>query len=315
MHRRGRGAHVNLRSLRYFVTIVELSGISRAARALHIAQPALTQHVAALEEKLKVQLLLRTVNGVVPTDAGMALYRNARQILRQIDQTVLEVQAQGDQPRGKVSIGMPTAVAYVLTVPLLGEIRRRYPEIELHIIENMSGILLELLSSGRLDMSFLYDGGRQAALKSFKATKVLDEELVYVSAAKEVVPSVSLQDLVDVDWVLPAAPGGTRQIIDTGFARLGRTPRVVAELSSAKALKGAILSGYGASILPPAIIMEDVARGEMRAASFTDVDLSRPLSLCVPANVPLSPAGQRVHDTAVEVVQMLIDPRVWPTVD
>jgi len=297
VHRRGRGAHVNLRSLRYFVTIVELSGISRAARALHIAQPALTQHVAALEEKLKVQLLLRTVNGVVPTDAGMALYRNARQILRQIDQTVLEVQAQGDQPRGKVSIGMPTAVAYVLTVPLLGEIRRRYPEIELHIIENMSGILLELLSSGRLDMSFLYDGGRQAALKSFKATKVLDEELVYV------------------DWVLPAAPGGTRQIIDTGFARLGRTPRVVAELSSAKALKGAILSGYGASILPPAIIMEEVARGEMRAASFTDVDLSRPLSLCVPANVPLSPAGQRVHDTAVEVVQMLIDQRVWPTVD
>ena len=305
---------MNLRSLRYFVTIVELSGISRAARALHIAQPALTQHVAALEEKLNTQLLLRTVRGVVPTDAGMALYRNAQLILRQVDKAMLEVQAQDNQPRGKVSIGMPTAVAYMLTVPLLGKIREQYPNIELHIVDNMSGMLIELLSGGRLDMSFLYVEGRQASLKSIDAQKVLNEELVYVSAAQDTPSAVALADLGDVKWLLPAPPSGSRHAVDMAFSRVNREPQVVAELSSASALKAAVLAGYGATILPASIVIDDVKKGLLAMAPFTDVSITRPLSLCVHSNVPLSPAGQRVYETATSVVDELIADSSWPVI-
>lgn len=303
---------MNLRSLRYFVTVVELSGISRAARALHIAQPALTQHVLSLEEKLQTQLLLRTVRGVVPTDAGLALYRNARLILRQVDQAMIEVQAQDSQPRGKVSIGMPTAVAYMLTVPLLGRIRQKYPEIELHIVDNMSGILLELLSGGRLDMSFLYVERQQASLKSIEVQKVLDEELVYVSTAQDTPPTIALADVSEEGWLLPAAPSGSRQVVDMAFSRMGKMPKVICELSSATGLKGALLAGYGPSILPPSIVMEEVKKGLLTMASFNDVEISRPLSLCVHSNVPLSPAGQLVHDAAIAAVSALVAEGAWP---
>src|SRR5690606_11095874 len=140
------------------------------------------------------------------------------------------------------------------------------------------------------------------------------EELVYVSTAKDTPSKVALAELVDVDWLFPASPSGSRHVIDMAFSRMDKTPRVVAELSSATALKAAVLSGYGSTIIPAAVIMDEVKKGLLTIASFSDVSISRPLSLCVHSNVPLSPAGQHVHEVAISLVKALIAERPWPTI-
>src|ERR1700759_4808119 len=81
-----RAGHMQFRQLRYFVRIVEAGSFSRAASVVHVAQPALSQQVAELEERLGVALLSRSARGVRPTAAGEILYKEAAGILHQLDQ-------------------------------------------------------------------------------------------------------------------------------------------------------------------------------------------------------------------------------------
>src|SRR6266566_183405 len=96
-----------LRQLRYFTKIVELGSFSRAAREIFIAQPALSNQIAALEAELKTKLLLRGPSGVRPTTAGLTLYRTASSVLRQLDGMRRDVTEHIENPRGPVSIGIP----------------------------------------------------------------------------------------------------------------------------------------------------------------------------------------------------------------
>jgi DNA-binding transcriptional LysR family regulator len=77
---------MNLRRLKYYVKIVDIGSLTQAAEVLHIAQPALSQQLAALEGELDQQLLIRTKRGVTPTEAGKILYSHAQTILRQCEQ-------------------------------------------------------------------------------------------------------------------------------------------------------------------------------------------------------------------------------------
>lgn len=118
---------MNFRRLRYFVKIVDVGSVTQAADLLHVAQPSLSQQMATLEGEVRQQLLLRTKQGVVPTEAGKVLYRHAQAILRQVDQAKLEMKAAGQGLSGAVSVGLaPGTAASALALPLLRAVRARH---------------------------------------------------------------------------------------------------------------------------------------------------------------------------------------------
>src|ERR1700759_1887487 len=102
---------MQFRQLRYFVKIVEAGSFSRAASIVHVAQPALSQQVAELEERLGVALLQRSARGVRPTAAGEIFYREASAILRQLDQVPATARSDPDQPEGVVNLGLVSSLA------------------------------------------------------------------------------------------------------------------------------------------------------------------------------------------------------------
>ena len=77
---------LDIQHLRYFVSVVDMGSLSKAAGALSISQPSLSQRISAMEYQLGVPLLLRSAAGVRPTDAGLTLYRHARIVLRQMQE-------------------------------------------------------------------------------------------------------------------------------------------------------------------------------------------------------------------------------------
>ena len=114
---------MDLRQLRYFVGIVQAGSLSRAADQLHVAQSAISHHLASLESELGRQLVTRGPKGILLTEAGGVLYRHAEAILRQVEfakQDALSVQ---NVPSGRVSIGFPVALASLLGYELLVRIR------------------------------------------------------------------------------------------------------------------------------------------------------------------------------------------------
>ena len=147
---------MDTRRLYSFVRIVDAGSITRAADILHIAQPALSQQMTSLETQFGQQLLIRSKQGVEPTDAGHALYRHAQVILRQVESAQAEVSVVGRALAGGVSVGLaPYSTATAIALPLLARVREQHPNILLHINENFGGVLSEAMMTGRMDLAML----------------------------------------------------------------------------------------------------------------------------------------------------------------
>jgi LysR family nitrogen assimilation transcriptional regulator len=106
------------------VQIVDLGSLSRAAGALHIAQSALSQHVAALESEMEAPLLERSSRGVRPTESGRLLYQHAQLMLQQAAEARAAVKAASAEPTGDVKMGLPLSLAFSLGLPILTAVPR-----------------------------------------------------------------------------------------------------------------------------------------------------------------------------------------------
>src|SRR5487761_1811693 len=105
---------MDLRQLRYFVGIVRAGSLSRAADQLHVAQSAVSHHLARLESELGKQLVTRGPKGILLTDAGDVLYRHAESVLRHVDSARQDTMRVLNVPSGRVSVGFPGVLAPIL---------------------------------------------------------------------------------------------------------------------------------------------------------------------------------------------------------
>ncbi|MBR0828557.1 LysR family transcriptional regulator [Bradyrhizobium manausense] len=147
---------MDLRQLRYFVAVAERGSISVAAQAVHIAQPALTRQIQALEEELGTALFERTTRGASLTDAGKQLLTDANRLLDDAAAAKERTQRAGRGEIGHLSIGLP---AIQFASPMIAKVLRSYrqevPGASVTLRHHVSDAQLSLLSSGQLDAGFL----------------------------------------------------------------------------------------------------------------------------------------------------------------
>ncbi|MBK5960971.1 LysR family transcriptional regulator, partial [Rhodoplanes elegans] len=287
---------MDIRQLRAFVAIVDLGSLTRAAASLHVAQPALSQRMTRLEAELKTPLLLRSPQGVRPTEAGKALYRHARTVLRQLEEARAEVQlGAAAGATGPVAVGLPTTVAAMLAAPLLRLVRERHPGIRLQLFESMSGYLAELLANGRLDLVMLY---RDMETPNVAVEPLLQEDLFVMGRLSIADPSLgsingtaagdagaggtcSVAALAGVPLVLPSGSQGLRLLVERAFARAGaEAPNVVADIDSLPLLLGAALDGLACTVLPWSALAALPAGVTLPHRRLVEPAVARPVSLC-----------------------------------
>ncbi|MDF2786875.1 MAG: nitrogen assimilation transcriptional regulator [Pantoea eucrina] len=283
---------MNLRRLKYFVNIVDIGSLTRAAEVLHIAQPALSQQVATLESELDQQLLIRTKRGVTPTDAGKILYAHARTILRQCEQAQAAVSQAGQTLTGQVSIGLaPGTAASALTMPLLQTVREQYPDVLVYLHENSGSSLNDKVLNGQLDMAVLYDRAPTAGVTSLP---LLKEELYLVGATACPGSAVDLADVAQMNLFLPRDYSAVRKRVDEAFSLRRLSARIIGEIESIATLTAAVSSGLGVTVLPESAARALVSSTHAWMARITSPSLTLPLSLNMSAQLPLSPAAQAV---------------------
>ena len=151
---------MELRQIRYFIHVASLRSFTKAARALNVAQPALSRHIQSLEDELRTQLLFRTTRGVVPTDAGSALLRMGESLLAFVEQMREEVSRAADVPSGNVIVGMPQSISLALAPLLMEECRSRLPMVRLRVTEGLSIFLEEWLNVAKIDVALMTNPGK-----------------------------------------------------------------------------------------------------------------------------------------------------------
>lgn len=306
---------MDLRHLRYFVTIVETGSFSQAAHRLRVAQPALSQHVRNMETDLGVELLFRTSQGVHPTEAGETLVRHARIILNQMEVACEAVRLGQIEPEGEVRLGLPGTVSQLLCVPLLREARQRYPKIKLRVAEAMSGFVLDWLREGKVDLGVLY---RFASDRGLQARRVLSEELnllgpVDPMEAQPHPPSgpVSFSTAAGLTLILPSHGHGLRDLIEERALSEKVHLSTVIDIDTYGQIKLLVQSGLGYSILPSAALREEVARGLLRTWPMGTPVLSRDLHLVRHADRPLSNAVRAVEELTYATLVRLVQDGQW----
>ena len=286
--------------------IVDVGSLTRAADILHIAQPALSQQISALEAQFDQQLLIRSKLGVTPTEAGRALYRHAQLILRQLEQAQADVAQSGKVLAGRVSIGLaPFSTPSALALPLLQTVRERFPNIVLHINENFGGVISEMIMTGQMDVAFIYDAG---PIRGVRFEPMLSEELFLVAPAETPLPSdspseIPLRALAELNLLLPTRIHTIRKTVDNTLLRAGIQPRVIGEIESVGTLASAIAAGVGASILPwsAASRIEGTRGLVLRRIVQPTIDVR--VSLCTSDQLPLSEPAIAIQDMLAELAR------------
>lgn len=301
---------MELRQLRYFVKIVEHGSLGRAALELEVGVSALSQQIGKLENELCTRLLNRTSTGVVPTSAGAAFLHHAQLTLRQAENAIQA--AHRGRMSGYVSVGLPPTTATVLALPLINAMRERYPDIQLHLVEMLSGHLAAQLNARQIDLAIVFqlEGG-----KRWSVTPLLDEKLfVIASRGLPDAPtgeSVMLADLGRLPLIMPSAQHGLRTALMIAFERSGVTPNVVMEVDGLVVLMNAVRAGHAATIQPGAAAAIE-GNSALSRVQIADPHVGRRNLLATLADDELSPAALATRNVITDVARKLVKDQQWP---
>ncbi|MEK9950596.1 MAG: LysR substrate-binding domain-containing protein [Curvibacter sp.] len=302
---------MELRQIRYFVRVVELGSMSRAALELDMVQSALSQQISRLESELSTRLLQRTSKGVTPTEAGLAFFREAQLTLRHAEQAARA--AQQARLSGSVSVGLAPTTAAVLGLPLLRAMRARYPDVRLHLVESMSGHVSTMLNARQLDLAVLFNTD---PARRWSVMPLLEERLYYIRTRRglpEAPPArVRATALKGVPLIMPTGGHGLRSALDAVFSRARIQPTVVAEIDSLTMLMDAVEAGLGGSLQP----WSAVSRYSDAAERFALSELADPLArrrnvLCSLSDDELSPAALATRVVLADCARELVRTGRW----
>ncbi|MBG9390676.1 LysR family transcriptional regulator [Caenimonas aquaedulcis] len=302
---------MELRQLRYFVRVVELGSMSRAAVDLELVQSALSQQIGRLEGELSTRLLQRGPKGVTPTEAGLAFFREAQLALRHANEAARA--AQQSRLLGTVNVGLAPTTASVLGLPLILAVRERYADVRLHLVESLSGHLASMLNARQLDLAVLFDTdpGRR-----WSVTPLVEEKLFLVRARGKAGPAlpakVKLSQLKDLPLILPSAGHGLRATLDEAMAGEKLRRLLPMEIDSLALLMEAVRAGLGCTIQPQSSLARIPGwEADFELAEIADKRLRRLNSLCSLSDDELSPAALAVRVVLADCARELIDSGSW----
>lgn len=195
---------MEIRVLRYFLTVVREESITKAAEVLHITQPTLSRQLSQMEEEIGVKLFHRGARRIDLTNEGILLRRRAEEILQLVDKTEKELIEQEEQVEGKISVGCGEIAAVQVLPKLIKTFREKYPQVTFDIFTATADLVKEQMDKGLLDIGLLlepvdmekYDFIRLDAKEKWVVLMRPDSPL----AEKE---SVTAKDLSGLPLILP----------------------------------------------------------------------------------------------------------------
>lgn len=151
------GDNMEIRVLRYFLTVAREESITRAAEMLHITQPTLSRQISQLEDEVGISLFVRGSRKISLTSEGLLLKRRAEEILQLVDTTERELIEQEGQIEGKISIGCGETESVKLLAALIADFKKKYPKVVFDICTATASDVREQMDRGLLDIGLLLE--------------------------------------------------------------------------------------------------------------------------------------------------------------
>lgn len=267
---------MNLRQLRYFDRIAETGNMTHAAQQLNVAQTALGLQLKNLEAELGVNLVRRHSRGVSITPAGQLLHKRIQEVLRSLDEAVLEVRRFEGLPHDPAYVGLTPSVMALLGTEIFTAAERIADQMPLRFVEVMTSGQVAALQRGELQFGFAYNVPR---IGRIERVALLEEPLFFVSApgTGEGATPVALREALGSDLALLSQHDIVWNLLKHAAARQGLDVSVSFEVQSTSAIKKLISRGAATGILPYGVVSAEVRDGTLSARIIDDPNMSRTL--------------------------------------
>ncbi|GHJ42395.1 LysR family transcriptional regulator [Streptomyces sp. TS71-3] len=244
---------MELRHLQHFVAVAEDQHFTRAAERLMVSQSGLSASIRALERELGAPLFVRTTRHVTLTEAGRALLGEAERVLAGVRAAQEAVAAVQGVLRGRLALGTEQCIAGVRVPRLLAAFRERHPEVDIRLRQAGSGLLVEEVAAGRLDLAFAVTSGELAG--PVRAVPLAREPMVLLchpehrlaAHTDEVADLGKLDEEAFVDF---HPDWGPRRTTDAAFAAAGMHRTVTLEVNDVHGLLELVQEGLGIAVVP-----------------------------------------------------------------
>lgn len=237
---------VELRHLIYFEAVIRHGGFTRAAEALHVAQPSVSAQIRQLEKTLGVELLVRTTRRVSLTPAGEQLLHRARRIMDELDAARQEMSAHATVLAGRIRVGATPVVGDLSLAGLLTRYRRTYPGVGVELSSGLIGELLDSLAAAKLDVVI---GPEHAPDARFVSQPVTEERFVLITEPGDGRAVTSLRQVAGEPFVCLPRGSGLYDILTRAAERDGFTPDISFETQTPHSIRELVSTGVGVALI------------------------------------------------------------------
>lgn len=294
---------IDIKELEAFACVVEKGSFSRAAEALYLTQPTISAHVASLERKLNIKLLVRTTKEIYPSDAGNLLYDYAREILRLRTGAVQAIQAFSKEMKGNITVAASTIPGQYYLPKLIQSFRSTYPDISFSLQILDSTEVAEQISSRKVEVGFT---GTMINLPKCVYQVMAEDRLVIITPNTPqyqayLATGFPIRQLTRETFISRETGSGTRLETEAFLKEMGinaRDIRTAVEVRSTESIKQMVSEGLGIAVISKSACEDYCQFKKILAFNFDNVNLRRKLYLVRHKNNILSPIAQTFFDYA-----------------
>jgi len=283
---------MEIRQLKYFLSVVRLGGMGAAAEEHYVTQPAISIQIQKLEDEVGEKLLERRGRRVAPTQAGSILAEHAEAVVRRLDRLEAAVSGLKGLESGYLRMGNIDAASVYVLPGIYRSFHHKYPGVKIEIIVGDTSRLLEALRRGEVELASTVlpiDAGEFDVLPIYRDEMVLVAHPNHVLAKRK---RVTLQDVAEAGLIAYPPRSVTRRQIERVFLEHDLALNATMEIASPEAIKRLTQAGLGASVLPRQIVASEIRRGALQAIRIRSVRFQRTIGMVLRGEDSLSPPAR-----------------------
>lgn len=285
----------DLNDLIAFRAVAELRNFRKAAEAVHLSQPAFSRRVDKLEQALGVRLLERTTRRVTLTTVGREFERKVRELLDELDTTLLGIRGGAATRMGEVTVACVPSTVYYYLSRVIRRYRERCPQVRVKVLDAGANEVLGAVAGGEADFGLNFLGAQEGELEF----KPLVEER-FVAACRRDHPiarlrQVSWARLAEYDYIAVSRTSGNRVLLDQALAGVPGRPQGLYETQHVTTMLGLVEAGLGVAAVP-SMAMPGRDHPSLVSVPLVDPVVTRKVGLIRRRHRTLSPAAQQLYD-------------------
>jgi LysR family transcriptional regulator, nitrogen assimilation regulatory protein len=301
----------DLHRWRAFVAISELGSLTRAALFLDTNQSLLSRQLNKLERECGARLFNRTGRGVELSEVGERLFPQVKTLLASAETLEEQIHGNTRDPSGQVTLGFLPSIALPMVGRLFSEVRKRYPQVNLKVLEGSSGQVEALLADARVDIAILYRYGTTTP-ENEHALALVDSYLIgAVGDTTTQAPEVPFSALDGLPFILPGAPNGLRTTLDAMARQRHMQLAPVIEADSLPLQKSLVANEHLFTVLPLHAVWTEVQSGLLQASRIVDPPFQRTISMASAKSKGPTRAVTGVAGLIVEIVDDMARAGMW----